>query len=114
MEASRVKEMEEVWDTLKKMRGSRNWQNLVDALEQAFETLEYRCAQIHLPLTVKHPIPTPHARSSANRPTSKGLRSGTHKQTNLGYAELVAEKVVCARPPSHATRRARASPGPSR
>ena len=66
MEESRIKEMEEVWDSAKKMRGSRNWDDLVTALEVALETLDYR-------------------------PESKRLREGTHKQTNLGYAKLVAE-----------------------
>ena len=66
MEESRIKEMEEVWDSAKKMRGSRNWDDLVLALDSALETLDYR-------------------------PESKGLREGTHKQTNLGYAKLVAE-----------------------
>ena len=66
MEESRIKEMEEVWDSAKKMRGSRNWDDLVTALDTALETLDYR-------------------------PASRGLRVGTRKQTNLGYANLVAE-----------------------
>ena len=62
MEESRIKEMEEVWNSLKKLRGSRNWDDLVDALERALETLDYRCPRyphIHSPLTVKRPIPVP-------------------------------------------------------
>lgn len=43
MEESRIKEMEEIWESLKRMRGSRNWDNLVGALDSALETLEYRC-----------------------------------------------------------------------
>ena len=42
------------------------------------------------------PIPDPYTYPKTpivgNRPASKELRSGTHKQTNLGYAKLVAEK----------------------
>jgi hypothetical protein len=30
----------------------------------------------------------------ARRPTSKSLREGTHKQTNLGYAKMVAHDVI--------------------
>ena len=33
-------------------------------------------------------------RCVGNRPASKQLRSGTHKQTNLGYAKLVAENHI--------------------
>ena len=31
---------------------------------------------------------------ACDSPTSKELRSGTHKQTNLGYAKLVAQHAV--------------------
>ena len=45
-------------------------------------------------------------RCVGNRPASKQLRSGTHKQTNLGYAKLVAENHILD---AHRTATARAT-----
>ena len=56
------------------------------------------------------PIPDPNTYPKTpivgNRPASKELRSGTHKQTNLGYAKLVAENHILA---AHRTATARAT-----